>query len=393
MRITLALLASCFALWALPAAPAGAPAVKVGVVGPFSGLSAPIGIPMRNGVRLAAARINSRGGVLGRPLALVERDDEASPEKGVQIAKELVKEGVVSVVGFVNSGVALAAQQHFQDAKIPVMTNVATAPILTRQFLPPQYPDNYIFRNAPTDAVQAEVVVDDAVAAGKFRKVAVLADVTASGQEGRKLLENALAARGITPVAVERFKIGEANMHPLLERARAAGAEILLCWSMGPELAAIAGGRAQMGWQVPMAGGWTLAHESFVTLAGANANGVRMPLSFLVDAPSPAQSQFIDGYLDSFKGARIPSPAAAAQGYDSLLLMAAAITQANSTEGPRIHTALENLDETVHGIVTAYRRPFSPENHEAVTKEMMKMGEVRDGAVVGGGRPASGAGN
>lgn len=393
MRIALALLASCFALWALPAAAAGAPAIKVGVVGPFSGVSAPIGLSMRNGVRLAAAHINARGGVLGRALTLVERDDEASPEKGVQIARELVKEGVVSVVGFVNGGVALAAQQHFQDAKITVMTNVATAPILTRQFLPPQYPDNYVFRNAPTDAVQAEVIVEDAVATAKSRKVAVLADVTASGQEGRKLLESALAARGIAPVLVERFKIGDTDMDPLLRRARAAGAEILLCWGMGPELAAIAGGRTQMGWKAPMAGNWTLAHDNFISAAGASANGVRMPLSFLEDAASPAQKQFIDRYLSTFKGARIPSPAAAAQGYDSLILLAAAMKQANSTEGPRIHTALENLEETVHGIVATYRRPFSPQDHEAVAKEMMKMGEVRDGEVISGSQPAPGPGS
>ena len=74
--------------------------IKIGVSGPFTGGSAPMGVSMRDGVKLAAAEINAKGGVLGRQIQLVERDDEAKNERGVQIAQELInKEKVVATVG------------------------------------------------------------------------------------------------------------------------------------------------------------------------------------------------------------------------------------------------------------------------------------------------------
>ncbi len=65
--------------------------------------------------------------MLGRKIKLVERDDEAKNERGVQIAQELInKEKVIATVGYINTGVALASQRFYQEAKIPVMNNVAT---------------------------------------------------------------------------------------------------------------------------------------------------------------------------------------------------------------------------------------------------------------------------
>ena len=78
--------------------------IKVGVSGPFTGGSAPMGVSMRDGVKLAVSEINAKGGVMGRPIAVVERDDEAKNERGVQIAQELInKEKVVATLGFANT--------------------------------------------------------------------------------------------------------------------------------------------------------------------------------------------------------------------------------------------------------------------------------------------------
>ena len=87
---------------ALAASAAGAQTgdpIKIGVNGPFTGGSSSMGVSMRDGVRLAADEINKSGGVMGRQIQLIERDDEAKNERGVQIAQELVnKERVVAVV-------------------------------------------------------------------------------------------------------------------------------------------------------------------------------------------------------------------------------------------------------------------------------------------------------
>ena len=157
-----------------------------------------MGVSMRDGVRLAIEEINKSGGVLGRQLVAVERDDEAKNERGVQIAQELInKEQVTATVGYINTGVALASQRFYQDAKIPVFNNVATGSVITHQFKAPEYPDNYVFRNAAHDSIQAPMIVEEAITRRGFKKVAILADSTNYGQLGREDLEKALAAKGI----------------------------------------------------------------------------------------------------------------------------------------------------------------------------------------------------
>lgn len=237
--------------------------IKVGVSGPFTGGSSSMGVSMRDGVKLAVAEINKAGGVLGRQLLLVERDDEAKNERGVQIAQELInKEKVVATVGYINTGVALASQRFYQEAKIPVMNNVATGTLVTQQFK--DQPENYIFRNAAHDSIQAPMIVEEAITRRGYKKVAILADSTNYGQLGRADLEKALDLKGVKPVAVEKFNIKDVDMTAQLLKAKEAGAEAILTYGIGPELAQIANGMTKLGWKVPMIGSWTLSMANFI---------------------------------------------------------------------------------------------------------------------------------
>jgi branched-chain amino acid transport system substrate-binding protein len=357
--------------------------IKIGVDGPFTGGSSSMGVSMRDGVRMATEEINKTGGVLGRPLLLIERDDEAKNERGVQIAQELInKEGVVAVVGYINTGVALASERFFQEAKIPVMNNVATGSIITHQF--DDQPDNYVFRNAANDSIQAPMIVEEAVVRRGFKKVAILADSTNYGQLGREDLEKALAAKGIKPVASEKFNIKDVDMTAQLLKAKEAGAEVVLTYGIGPELAQIANGMTKLGWKVPMIGSWTLSMANYIDNAGPGGEGARMPQTFIQEPTTPKRQAFIASYLKTFspKNNRIDSPVSAAQGYDSVYLLAAAITQAGSTDGPKIKAALESLTKPVDGVVTTYNKPFSKGDHEAITANIPVFGEVKGQRVV-----------
>jgi branched-chain amino acid transport system substrate-binding protein len=357
--------------------------IKIGVSGPFTGGSSSMGVSMRDGVRLAADEINKAGGVLGRQIQLIERDDEAKNERGVQIAQELInKEKVAATVGYINTGVALASQRFYQDAKIPVMNNVATGSIVTKQF--EGQPDNYIFRNAAHDSIQAPMIVEEAITKRGFKKVAILADSTNYGQLGRADLEAALKLKGITPVAVEKFNIKDVDMTAQLLKAKEAGAEAVLTYGIGPELAQIANGMTKLGWKVPMVGSWTLSMANYIDNAGPGGEGARMPQTFIQEPTTPKRQSFIINYLKTFnpKNSRIESPVSAAQGYDSIYLLAAAIKQAGSTEGPKIKAALEDLKTPVEGVVTTYNKPFSKGDHEAITANIPVMGEVKGQRVV-----------
>ena len=357
--------------------------IKLGVSGPFTGGSASMGVSMRDGVRLAAKEINAAGGINGNKIVLVERDDEAKNERGVQIAQELINnEKVVATLGYINTGVALASQRFYQDAKIPVMNNVATGSILTKQF--PNAPENYVFRNAAPDNIQAPLVAKEAVEKRGLKKVAILADSTNYGQLGREDLEKALKTYGVTPVAVEKFNIGDVDMTSQLLKAKNAGAEVVLTYAIGPELAQIANGMAKLGWKKPMIGSWTLSMASFIDTAGKNGDGATMPQTY-IQSPSttPKRKAFQEAYLKEFKpkNNNIASPVSAAQGYDSVYLLAAAIKQANSTEGPKILAALQDLKTPVDGVVITYNKPFSATDHDAIKMKDVVMGVVENGRV------------
>ena len=357
--------------------------IKLGLSGPFTGGSASMGVSMRDGVRLAAKEINAAGGINGNKIVLVERDDEAKNERGVQIAQELINnEKVVATLGYINTGVALASQRFYQDAKIPVMNNVATGSILTKQF--PNAPENYIFRNAAPDNIQAPLIAKEAVEKRGLKKVAILADSTNYGQLGREDLEKALKTYGVTPVAVEKFNIGDVDMTSQILKAKNAGAEVILTYAIGPELAQIANGMAKLGWKKPMIGSWTLSMASFIDTAGKNGNGATMPQTY-IQSPSttPKRKAFQEAYLKEFKpkNNNIASPVSAAQGYDSVYLLAAAIKQANSTEGPKIVAALQDLKAPVDGVVITYNKPFSATDHDAIKMKDVVMGVVENGRV------------
>lgn len=361
------------------AAASGDP-ILIGLSGPFTGGSGPMGISMRDAARLAVAQINEKGGVLGRPLQLVERDDEAKNERGVQVAQELIhNEDIVAAVGIINTGVALASARFYNQAEVPLVTPGPSGSTLTEQF----GPGSYIFRVSLRDAIQAQIIADEAINRQGFKKVAILADSTNYGQLGRDDLVKELKERGIEPVAVEKFNIKDVDMTPQLLRAKDAGAEAILTYGVGPELAQIANGMVKLGWKVPMVGSWTLSMPNFIESAGAAGEGTRMPQTFIIDDAKGKAKQFIDDFTAATGSDRIAGPVWAAQGYDTVLLVAAAIEQAGSTEGPAIRDALENLQKPVEGVVMTYDKPFSHEDHEAFKDASYAVvGEIKDGRVV-----------
>lgn len=358
--------------------------IRIGVPGAFTGGSAPMGLSMRNGIRLAAAEINRSGGLLGRPIELVERDDAGLPARGLKVAQQLLtQERVVAVVGFVNTGVALAASKNYQDARVPVMLAVATAAILTRQFPLHGNSDNFIFRVAAADDLQAPLIVREAVQRSGYRKLAIFADNTNYGYQGLMELERALGQNGLKPSYVARFNLQERDMANFLLQARNAGSQAILTYAIGPELAELANTMARMDWKVPIIGSWTLSMSNFIDNAGPNGEGARMVQSYIPDEDdTPRRRDFLDGYQWLFHTRRIPSPPSAAQGYDGMKLMAEAIRQAGSLDGVAIVRALENLKQPVAGVITTYKQPFSPTDHEALELSVPVIGKVERGRVV-----------
>ncbi|MEY3720107.1 MAG: hypothetical protein RL618_626 [Pseudomonadota bacterium] len=354
--------------------------VRIGLSGPFTGGSSPMGESMRNGIRLAVDEINSAGGIQGVPIELIERDDTANEKIGAKIAEELTRLKVVATIGIVNTGVGLASIDHYQRARIPLVIAVSTGPVLTRKFAPPAAAANYIFRVSPTLDLEARVLAAD-LKKKSLMRVALLADNTPYGDSGATAFAEEARLAGLDLVSQFRFKIGESDMSSLIKNARSAGAQAIVGWGIGPELAAIAKAMRAAGWRAPLMGSWTLSMRNFIDLAGAAGDGALMPQTFIQDAGSTAKNSFLLAYRRMFGTGLIPSPMSAAQGYDGMHLLAHAIRQARSVDGDAIRTALENLNFRYQGAVTSYDDPFSAEDHDAITANMIVIGKVSAGRV------------
>ncbi|HET8734374.1 MAG TPA: ABC transporter substrate-binding protein, partial [Anaeromyxobacteraceae bacterium] len=383
---------------ALPAT--AADTLKIAITGPFTGGSAPMGASMRDGAKLAIAEINAAGGVQvgARKLRIeaIERDDEAKNERGALIAQELAATpDLAGVIGSVNTGVVMAGDKHLQEAGITkIICPAAGSASMTQWLDKPGQPgpkDLSIFRFAAHDGIQAAMVVEEAINR-KYTKVALLHDSTNYGVSGRDDLVRQIKLQGdkLQVVATEKFNIGDKDMTAQLLRAKAGGAQAILIWGIGPELAVAANGMAKLGIKAPLIGGWTLSMSNFIDNAGKNGNGTLMPQTFIEEPISPKAKAFIEAYHRAYGVQRIPSPVSAAQGYDAVHLFVAAVRQAGTVDGTKIREALEDLKEPVHGVIATWKRPYRKwdpsdvETHEAFRRQQVVMGMVQDGRVVFG---------
>ena len=284
MGIRLKSVVGALALCALANVSYAADPIKIGVDGPFTGGSSSMGVSMRDGVRLATDEINKAGGVLGRQIVArrtrrrseerTRRADRAGADQQGEgrgrgrLHQHRRRAGLAALLpGSEDSG-----DQQRGHRLASSRTSSTTSPRTTSSATPPH------------DSIQAPMIVEEAITRRGFKKVAILADSTNYGQLGREDLEKALAAKGIKPVAVEKFNIKDVDMTAQLLKAKEAGAEAVLTYGIGPELAQIANGMTKLGWKVPMIGSWTLSMANYIDNAGPNGEGARMPQTFIQEA-------------------------------------------------------------------------------------------------------------
>lgn len=363
----------------LPVATATPATLKIGVIGPFTGGSADFGVPMLNGIMQAVDEINAGGGYLGRKLEVVRKDDQANPDIGLKMSQEFVADKVVATIGFCNTGVAMKSLEVYQTNQLPLIVPCATGSPVTAK-----YPaaESYIFRTSPRDSIQAPFIVEDIVKRG-WDKVAIFADTTGYGEAGFKDVEAALSAKSLKPVYVARFALGVKDLSEELKAARVAGANVVFSYTVGPENAVIARGRQSLGWKVPQVGAWTLSFPFFIDGGKEAAEGALMAQSFIAEPSNERRASFLTGYARKYKVKKIPVPMAAAQGYDAVYVLIYSLfgIRDGKLSGPAVKAALESRNRTYYGVTATYVQPFSKQDKDATTQNMLVMGMVKNGAV------------
>ena len=185
------------------AAPATAQeTLKLGLVAAMSGQSAKSGEAIVRGLSIALDEINAKGGVLGKKVELVVRDDESNPAKGVVAARELVqREKVTALFGGLDTPVSIAIVPVANQNKVPFMGVWAAGTPITRNGAA----ENYVFSVSAVDELVDKALVDYAIAKHGSKKPGMILINNPWGESNEKGLKAALEAKSIPYAGIEKF--------------------------------------------------------------------------------------------------------------------------------------------------------------------------------------------
>lgn len=368
--------------------PNSAQVINIGLIAPLSGGSAASGQAIQRGMLLAIDEVNQAGGVLGRPLALVVRDVANDPPAGVAALRQLIDQHhIVAVFGGIFSPVMLAQLDLIHEQQIPLINTWGSVTAITRNNRDP----NYAFRVSVSDEYADEFLGRYARDVIGVHQPALIADTSAWGDSNVQGLTRNLEALKMPITVVQRFAQGDTNLLGPVKAMMAAQADAVLMVANAPEGAAILRAMSTQNWKVPVISHWGISGGEFVLLAGVeNAEGVLtlQTYSFL-GTQSALGERVIENYHRRFQtrtAAEIRAPVGVAHGYDGVHLLALAIQQAASSDGPKVRAALENLG-AYDGLVKRYDPAFTPERHDALIAADYLMAVWRNGQLLPAPQP------
>ena len=380
---TIRLYKTLFAAAAFAAFTAGAAAqdIKVGYNGDLSASpSAQSGQAAVLGMEAAIADINAAGGVLGKKLALVTRDDVSAPPKSIQNMSDLIdNEKVVAVFGPTNSGNAMAWKHIANQKKIPVLGNVGSGTDITKPMSPGA--DNYMFRVSMVDREQVAALMAYVKKNSAGSKVVgLMAETTGYGQGGLKDMEEIAKLQDIKVAATERFGVGDTDMTSQLSKMKAANVDTVVVWAQGTPIAQLVRSMEKINYFPLTLTSWAADNITFYDAAGKALAEKPIFMRTVSETRTPAQQKLFDRI-----GSKLKAPGSfsfALHGYDSMQILAQAMKQANSTEGSAVRVALEDLKAPVQGVLKTYDKPFSKTNHEALTAKDLVWIRWKDGKLL-----------
>jgi branched-chain amino acid transport system substrate-binding protein len=366
------------------AAPAAAEdTLKLGLVAAMSGQSAKSGEAILRGLSVAIDEINAKGGLLGRKIELLVRDDESNPAKGVIAARELVqREKVAGLFGGLDTPVSLAIVPFMNQSKVPFMGVWAAGTAITRNGAE----ENYVFRVSAVDVLVDKALVAYAMKKYGAKKPGMILINNPWGESNEKGLKEALAEKSIAYAGIEKFQDADVDVVPQLTRLKEAGADVLFMVANVAPSSQVVKSLDRMGWDVPIVSHWGPAGGRFSELAGPSGQRVHFIQTFSFSGKLSPKAEAVLAALKAkypqIKTLADVTPAVGiANAYDALNLMALAIAKAGSTEGPKIREALQEIDR-YDGLIKTYVKPFSAANHDALSPDDYLFTYFKEGEIL-----------
>lgn len=311
--------------------------LRIGTLISTTGSVASAGIDSLEAATLAVDEINAAGGVLGRRLELINRDDGNSPARARTAAQALVGIPVPVVIGALGSEATLTSFDVTRDAQVVQITASSTAPDITTA------PDNgYLFRTCPSDVLQARLIAQRAMAKG-FRRVAVIHVPGAYGVGLASAFETSFTALGGTLVGRTEYVEGQTSYEELLNGVYTRNPEAILLVGYPVEASQII--RDYLSGFVIRGTFWffsdALEDPEFVTAVGASG----FTFAHEGTAPGATDSERYRAFQAAFRNkygeeSSLPTNS---NTYDAVYLVALAIEAAGQADGTAIRDHLTEV--------------------------------------------------
>ncbi|CAN1541736.1 LivK ABC-type branched-chain amino acid transport systems, periplasmic component [Rhabdaerophilaceae bacterium] len=283
MKITM--LTAAFAVFAISVPGVAQEKLKLINVVELSGAGATAGTNWKNGIDLAVADINAKGGIMGRQIEIIHYDTQTNPGNTRAAVQRAIDEGTYAVLGPVFSGPIGASMQISQRAEIAQIVGGEAAG-LTKQGNP------YIFRTSLSQSAAMPKIAAYLKNTVKATSIAVVWVNNDFGKGGRDAILPELQKAGIRVAADISTEQGQADFSADAIKIKNANADAVFVYLNEEESARLLRAAKQQGVNKPMIGETTLLGAKVIELAGDAANGVRGHVGLSVDAPIPAFQEF-----------------------------------------------------------------------------------------------------
>ncbi len=342
--------------------------IKVGLVAALSGQSAQSGEAITRGLTIAIDEINANGGILGRPVELLRRDDESNPSRGLLAARELVqRERVAVLFGGLDTPVSLAIVPVANQMKFPFVGVWAAGTPITQNGAE----ENYVFRVSAVDELVDEALVQYGIDNYDMKRPGMILINNPWGESNELGFRKALDARGMEWAGIERFETNDTDVVPQLSRLRSQGADALLMVANVAPSAQVVRSLDRMGWDVPILSHWGPAGGRFTELAGSSGEKVHFiqTFTFVEGEEDTRGAQVLAALKQRFPEIRdladVTPAVGIANAYDAMHLAALAIEQAGNTDGPAVRQGFYDI-RNYDGLIKFYDQPFTPQQHDAL---------------------------
>ncbi len=361
------------ALFALGTPAQAADSIKIGTFLAVTGPAAFLGDPELKTLQLYVDAINQQGGLLGKPVELIHYDTGGNAKEAVNFFKRLVKKDQVDIiVGGSSSGESLAVMPLAEEEQIPFISMAGAVKIIE----PVQ---KWTFKTPHTDRMAAAKIYTDMKRRG-LTKVALISGDGGFDKSGREESLKLAPEYGITIVADESYGNKDTDMTAQLTKIRDSGAQAILNFGFGTGPAIVTKNLRQLGIELPLYQSHGVASKKYIELAGAAAEGVRLPAAALLVpeklADTDPQKPVLLAYQGKYEAAHGDVSTFGGHAYDALFLAVEAIKRAGTTDKTKVR---DEIEKTQGFPGTAGIFNMSPQDHMGLGLDAFKLLEVRNG--------------